>query len=397
MPISFDEAVRRIETAGIPLGTEPVAVGDADGRVLAGPVIAHRASPLTDVSAMDGYAVRDADIAAGWERFEIAGASYAGAGFGGMMQPGQCVRIFTGAPVPEGADRVVIQEDVVAEDGFARICAPLSSRRHVRVAGTDFRRGELLIRAGTELGPLELVAAAAADRACVEVYRRPIVRMICCGDELSPPGTVGQACDRIPESNSPGVTALVRRWGGTTTARTIVRDDLAVLRAEVANALASSDVLVIIGGASVGERDFARQAVSSAGANLIFETVAIKPGKPVWFARRGRNFVIGLAGNPTSALVTARLFLVPLIARLSGRPPRNALNWGHAQAHGRIVGCRDRDTFLRAHRIGNVLHVLQSQDSADQAALAQANSLIRVRAAPEAADVEEPIVEFIDF
>lgn len=395
--VPFDEAVRRLRAETRPLGVEMVPILDADGRRLSKPVFACRPSPMCAVSAMDGYAVRDDDLAVLPARLAIVGKSFAGAGFGGSLLPGQCVRIFTGAPLPANADRVVVQEDVSSEGAVICFTRPLAHRRHVRAAGSDFRLGEMLLEEGTKLGPLQLVAAAAADRDHIEVYRRPAISILCCGDELSPPGSAGPSRDRVPESISFAVAALARRWGGTIVSRDIVPDDLPTICAVAARAVSSSDVVVVVGGASVGEKDFAKAAFSQCGMTTLFDKVAMKPGKPVWFGRAANTFVAGLPGNPTSALVTARLLLAPLIAGLSGGPMHSALDWRQWPVHEHLDVSEDRDTFGRARWDGEKLCLLRRQDSADQLALAQANTLVRVRAGSPAAPAMEKRVEFIDF
>lgn len=377
--ISFDEASRLIAMHAKPLGVETVPIDAADGRILARPATAKHAAPATSVSAMDGYAVRDSDFAQLPATLMIAGKSFAGAGFGGALPAGSCVRIFTGAPAPAGTERVVMQEDVREENGVAIFAMPLSQRRHLRLPGSDFQQGDVIVPAGSMLTPQRLTGVAAADLAEVEVFRRPRVAILCCGDELVEPGSAGQAPDKIPESVSYGIAALVRQWGGIVVARWRRPDNLACLRAAAADAAAIADVVVVIGGASVGEKDHAKDAFAPLQMEFLFTKVAIKPGKPVWFGRVGKTLAVGLPGNPSSALVTGRLFLAPLLAGLCGGNTADALDWRMMRSSSPVSGCADRDVFSRATVMARSAVCLLDQDSASQKALADATHLIRRR------------------
>lgn len=377
--VSFDEASRVIAAHAKPLGVETVPIDAADGRILARPATARRSSPATLVSAMDGYAVRDADLAQLPARLPIAGKSFAGDGFGSTLPAGSCVRIFTGASAPAGTERIVMQEDVREEDGMAVFATCLSPRRHLRLPGSDFREGDTLVSAGSMLTPQRLIGIAAADLADVEVFRQPRVVIICCGDELAEPGSARQSADKIPESISYGIAALVRQWGGTVAARWRRPDNLVRLQAAAADAAALADVVVMIGGASVGEKDHAKDAFAPLQMEFLFTKVAIKPGKPVWFGRAGKTLIVGLPGNPSSALVTGRLFLAPLLAGLSGGTATDALDWRMMRSSAPIAGCSDRDVFSRATVMARSAVCLLDQDSASQKALADATHLIRRR------------------
>jgi molybdopterin molybdotransferase len=377
--IAFDEAVSRTMSIARPVGVERVALHEACDRVLAQPAIALRTAPPVAVSAMDGFAIREADTSRMPARLRIVGKSFAGAGYSGPMHAGECVRIFTGAPLPSCADRVVIQEDVTVEGSVAIVASAAGSGRHVRSAGSDFRTGQVVVPAGRRLRPQHLIAAAAADLDHLEVFRRPRLSILCCGDELVAPGTAGNTPDRIPESVSVGVAALVGRWGAEANRCAILADDLPVMSAAVRQSLGSADALVIIAGASVGERDFAQAAFAGVDMRLLFSKVAMKPGKPVWLGEVDGKPVVGLPGNPTSALVTARLFLAPLVAGMVGDLPANALRWRACRCAGEVEPCRDRDVFVRAISDGGSVRPVDSQDSADQRALAEADVLVRVR------------------
>ena len=392
--ISFDEATFLIDRHARALGMERIPLEHADGRILARPAIARRTSPPTSVSAMDGYAVRDADIAQTPASLKIAGKSFAGGGFTQPLLPGMCVRIFTGAPAPAGTDRIIMQEDVRESQGFAIIAAPPAGRRHLRRPGSDFAQGDVIVAAGCRLNPQHLVGIAAADIATVEVFQRPRVAILCCGDELTEPGDQKRPEGAIPESISFGVAALVQRWGGKVVARRRCPDDLNLLQVMAAEAAAIADVVVTIGGASVGEKDLAKAAFAPLGLELAFAKVAIKPGKPVWFGRAGKALVMGLPGNPSSALVTARLFLAPLIAGLSGGKSHDALDFRMMRTQVVIESCCDRDIFARATLKGRMAVPLPDQDSASQKALAAATHLIRRRrsAAPGTDTLVETLV-----
>ena len=394
--ISFDEAVELVHRTAAPLGTESVPLDLAAGRVLAAPVVARVESPRSDVSAMDGYAVREADLAALPTRLRLAGESFAGGGWEGAIGPGECVRIFTGAPMPGGAERVVIQENVERDGDVAVIAAHPGKARHVRARGGDFTAGEELVPAGRRLDPRAIVAAAAADLPELIVYRRPRLRILSTGDELAEPGSAAASSHCIPESVSFGVAALAAEWGATLAGRARLKDDLQAMERAATEAALDADLVVVTGGASVGEKDFAKDMFAPAGLELIFAKVAIKPGKPVWLGRAGEALVMGLPGNPTSALVTARLLLVPLLALLGGRGIEAALRWRQAPLAAPIGECGMRETFHRARLVGGHAEILSNQDSSAQKALAEAHLLVRQRADAPAQAVGE-LVDVLDF
>lgn len=394
--ISFDEAVELVRSVALPLGRESAPIADAAGRVLAEPVIARIDSPRTDVSAMDGYAVRDTDLASLPASLRVIGDSFAGAGWAGMVEPGTCVRIFTGGPVPAGADRVVIQEEVRREGDVAVIDRPPGAARHIRARGSDFASGEQLLPSGSLLDPRSIVAAAGADLAVLEVYRRPRLRILSTGDELAEPGTAREREDAIPDSVSLGVAALAEQWGTVCRSRTRLRDDLLAMQEAASAVLDDADLVVVTGGASVGEKDFAREMFEPMGLELIFSKLSIKPGKPVWFGRSRDSLVMGLPGNPTSALVTARLLLAPLIAGMAGRSIDHALRWKSAPLATAVGPCGARETFHRARLTREGVEILSFQDSSAQKALAEADSLVRQRAGTPAIAPGE-LVEILDF
>lgn len=393
--IAFEEAARRLDAVAKPLGTERVRLAQAGGRVLAAPVVARISSPVATVSAMDGYAVRDADLGAAPVRLRVLGESFAGAAYPGAISPGGCVRIFTGAPAPAGADRVIIQELVRREGDHAIVPEPPPGRRHLRAAASDFSAGEVLVGAGLVLNPQRLVAAAAADLSHVDVVRRPRVTILCTGDELRAPGQAG-APGSIPDSVSLGVAAMARDWGAEICDLRRLGDDLHGLERAAAQAVEGSDLVVTTGGASVGARDFAKAMFEPLGLDLVFPKVAIKPGKPVWFGQAAGRLVLGLPGNPTAALLTARLFLAPLICGLSGRGTRPAWSWRRAPLAEPLEGCGDRETFYRARDVGEAVAPLADQDSSAQKALAASDVVIRRQRGEGKAEAGER-VSVLDF
>lgn len=387
--ISFDEALALVAEAAKPLGTEPVLLSEAHGRTLAEPVVAEVDAPPRDVSAMDGYAVRETDLPG---RLPVAGTAYPGDPVS-RLAPGSCIRIFTGGPVPEGADRIVIQEEV-QRDGDVATFGEAGGGRHIRKCGADFARGALLLDAGRRLDPRALVAAAGADVGELEVWLQPQIAIFGTGDELAEPGRARDRPGAIPESLIPGIAALAEEAGGLIVMSRRLKDNLPELEQMAGWALERAVLVVVTGGASVGEKDYAKAMFAPHGLELIFSKVAIKPGKPVWLGRAGGRLVMGLPGNPSSAMVTARLLLTPLIAGLTGRPV--ALAWRKAVLGAPLDPCDDRETFVRAVWSGDAVLPASYQDSGAQKTLADADLLIRRRPGAPAASAGE-MVEIIDF
>lgn len=387
--ISFDEALALVAGAATPLGTEEIMLAEAHGRTLAAPVVAMVDAPPRDVSAMDGYAVRDADLPGS---LPVAGTAYPGDPVS-TLAPGACLRIFTGGPVPAGADRIVIQENVT-RDGDLASFGPAEGGRHIRTCGADFPKGKLLLEAGRRLGPRALVAAAGADLGEVEVWRQPRLAIFGTGDELAEPGRARDRPGAIPESLILGVAALAEEAGGVIVMSRRLKDNLPELEQMAGWAMERADLVVVTGGASVGEKDFAKAMFAKAGLELIFDKVAIKPGKPVWLGRVGDKLAMGLPGNPSSAMVTARLLLAPLLAGLSGRPA--TLAWREAQLAAPLGPCDERETFVRATWDAAKVRPADYQDSGAQKTLANAELLIRRRPGAPAAEAGDT-VEIIEF
>ncbi len=324
--------------------TEQVPLSHASGRVLARDLKAGRDQPPFAASAMDGYAVVGADVARVPARLKVIGEAPAGRAFAGRVKPGQAVRIFTGAPLPKGSDTVVIQEDCRAEAGHVAVLEAAKTGQFVRAKGLDFEKGEAVLRAGLWMGARELGLAAAMNHANVPLRRRPKVALMPTGDELVPPGAKPRA-DQIVSSNNYALAALVRRYGGEPVDLGIVADNKRALARAIKKA-ADCDVLVTLGGASVGDHDLVQDALKAAGLKLNFYKIAMRPGKPLMFGKLGRLRVLGLPGNPVSAIVCARLFLKPLLDAFLGLDPSDP------PLHGTLAGpLRENDQrqdYLRA-------------------------------------------------
>jgi molybdopterin molybdotransferase len=381
--ITFDEAVALIRSAAKPLGRERAMLAQAAGRVLAAPVIAQIDAPRADVSAMDGYAVRSADLGVLPASLNVIGESFPGSGWAGTVDPGTCVQIFTGAPVPMGADRIVMQENVRREEDLVSIQPDVGKARHIRERGSDFGAGDELLAPGRVLDERAIAAAAAADMAEIDVFRQPRVHVLSTGDELAEPGGARARPDLVPDSVSLGIAWLAERWGGRCVARMTLKDELAEME--------TADVIVVTGGASVGERDFAKAMFAPHGLERIFSKVAMRPGKPAWLGRAAGKLVVGLPGNPTSALVTGRLLLAPLLAGMTGRDLNVALAWETALLAAPLPSCDERETFHRARWIDGLVEVLPFQDSSAQKALAEADVLVRQRANSPAIAAGSPV------
>ncbi len=343
------EALDRILAAiAGPVEAEEVPITRAAGRTLAADLRATRTQPPFPASAMDGYAVRAADVATVPAGLRLIGTSAAGHGFAGPLGPGEAVRIFTGAPVPEGADAILIQENAEAEGETVTAREPVAAGRFLRRAGLDFRGGETLLRAGETLDARRLALAASAGHAVLPVRRKPRVAVLATGDELVRPGEPA-AWDQIVASNGLALAALSLEAGAETIDLGIVSDDLAALRDAVGRACAAeADLLVTLGGASVGDHDLVQAALGAEGMELGFWRVALRPGKPLMHGRLGRMAVIGLPGNPVSSIVCGLLFVVPAIRALLG-DPRAGEDRSEPALLGRDMPANDaRQDYLRA-------------------------------------------------
>lgn len=317
MPV--DEALALVVAGVAPLPVQSVPVAEATGRVLAADLWARRSQPAADMSAMDGYAVAAADIAQVPTTLRVIGESAAGRPFAGAVARGEAVRIFTGALLPPGADTVVIQENIARDGDLITTTAVTAPLRNVRKAGFDFPAGGLILPAGRRLTGRDVMLAAAADHATLDVIARPKVGILQTGDELVRPGTGSGALSDVVVSNVYGLAALARAHGADAVDLGLVGDSLDATRAAIRAAAESGiDVLITSGGASVGEHDLIAPALRSEGVELTVHRIALRPGKPLMFGARGAMRVLGLPGNPVSAYVGAVLFLCPLLNALQG-------------------------------------------------------------------------------
>jgi molybdopterin molybdotransferase len=314
--ISVEEARRRLLAPLKPLGAEQVALSEAVGRVLAEDAAARRTQPPFAVSAMDGYAVRAADVAQVPARLKVVGAVPAGQSFADTLGRGQAVRIFTGAPLPEGADAIVIQEDTAREGDSVVIREAAPHGHYVRQAGLDFRAGDVGLRAGRRLTARDVGLAAAMNRPWLLLRRKPRIAILPTGDEVVMPGDpVGP--NQIVSSNGLALAALIGQCGGIAVHLPIAADDSRTLQ-RIAEGAEGVDFLVTTGGASVGEHDLVRDALGETGLALDFWKIAMRPGKPLMVGRYRQTPMMGLPGNPVSSLVCGLLFLKPAIERLLG-------------------------------------------------------------------------------
>jgi molybdopterin molybdotransferase len=368
-PLSVAEARGKILQDVAPTPAELIAVEAAHGRVLADGLVARLTQPPFDASAMDGYAVRSADLRELPTTLELIGEAAAGHPFGGTLGPGQAVRIFTGAPVPAGSDAIVIQEDAERDGAKVRIRNGDFDRTHIRPRGLDFSAGAPLLAGGRRLGPREVSLAAAMGYGQLSVRRRPRLALVSTGDELVPPGqTPGRA--QIVSSNHLGVAAFLG----------IARDLPESLVAHFEKA-SDADLLVTIGGASVGDHDLVAPVLTAQGMALSFWKIAMRPGKPLMFGRLRQTRILGLPSNPVSALVCARLFLVPLLRALLGLSPEGDGAQLKARSAVALEANGAREHYMRATaRRGDdglaLVTPVRSQDSSLLSPLAEADCLL---------------------
>ena len=377
--IPVAEALERVLAHAKPLAAEATPLAEANGRVLAADLKALRTQPPADVSAMDGYAVRSADVAAAPVRLKIIGEVAAGRPFTSAIGRGEAARVFTGGVVPDGADAVVVQELTKRDGDYVEIQKSTDKGRHVRPRGLDFRADDALFAAGHRLTARDLQLAAGMNHPLVPVHRRPQLALFATGDELVPPGTT-PGPGQIVYSNGFALAALAREEGAVVADLGVVGDKLDDTIAAVRRARElPADILVTTGGASVGEYDFVQKAFAAEGMELSFWKIAMRPGRPLMHGRLGAMHVLGLPGNPVSSYVCAFLFLVPLIRRMSGRadlaaPLESAVLGGDLPAND------ERADYLRAtlkpSPDGPVATVFPVQDSSMMVPLARADCLV---------------------
>ena len=316
--LTVADAHARVIAAFEKLPAETVSVADAAGRVLASAPKARLTQPPSDLSAMDGYAVRAEDVPAAPTTLTLVGQAPAGGSYDHALKPGEAVRIFTGGPLPMGADSIVIQEDTKADGPKITILKAPRPGRHIRKAGLDFTAGDTPLAAGRVLTTRDVALLAAMNLPWLSVHRRPRVAILSTGDELVLPGEpVGR--NQIVSSSGMAVAALVRAWGGEPTLFDIVHDDARAIEASIA-AGTQHDLLITLGGASVGDHDLVQGALKAQGFAMDFWRIAMRPGKPLMFAAKDRARVLGLPGNPVSTMVCALLFLKPAMERMLGQP-----------------------------------------------------------------------------
>ena len=369
--ISVREALDHILALSDALPSEDIALQYAQGRVLAQTVTANRDQPPFAAAAMDGYAIRATDLAAGAQTWHVIGESAAGHPFSSPVAAGQATRIFTGAPLPQGTDHVLIQENVCAKDGQITLIDGPNDAAHRRPAGSDFTKGHQL-RAPRRLSAQDIALLAAMNVPRPNVTRRPKVALIATGDELVQPGDAPRD-DQIIASNSYGLAAMLQKAGAEARILPIARDRLGSL-AEVFALTRDADLVLTIGGASVGDFDLVAQAAAEFGLEQSFYKVAMRPGKPLMAGRMGGRAMIGLPGNPVSAMVCGEIFVVPLIEKMLGLPARQRAQQTAPLAHD-LPANGAREHYMRATLIDGALHVATRQDSSLLSILSGANAL----------------------
>jgi molybdopterin molybdotransferase len=375
--ISVEAARDRILAALRPTPAEIVALAEAWNRVTAAPLLARLTQPPVDVSAMDGYALLAADGTLG-ATLRVIGSAPAGHPFDGRVGAGEAVRLFTGSVVPSGADAILLQEDATRDGETVRVNEAVTAQRHIRRAGQDFAAGDAVVAAGRRMTARDVGLAAAANHPWISVHRRPRIAILATGDEIAMPG------EPIPpggivSSNSHALAALVRAVGGEPIVLPVARDDIAAIAA-TADAVGGMDMLVTTGGASVGDHDLVIESLRQRGMTLDFWQIAMRPGKPLLFGQLGTVGVLGLPGNPVSALVCGVLFLVPAINHmlgLPGEPPATepALLGAALAANDRRAD-HLRATLTRGQQGETIATPFPMQDSAMLQRLARADALI---------------------
>lgn len=393
--LSVAEALERILKDVSPLNSERVELQNAAGRVLATDLSATLTQPPFNASAMDGYAVKSADVETRPADLHVIGESAAGHGFAGKVASGQAVRIFTGAPLPDGADAIVIQENTTRTGDTVTITGGQPDPAHIRRRGLDFKQHDTLLHAGHTFNARTLTLAAAMGHGHVDVTRQPKVAILATGDELVLPGTE-RGPDNIVCSNPFGLLQLVSAAGGTGTFLGIARDTQDDLRSAIQRAR-NADILVTIGGASVGDHDLVAPALEAEGMALDFWRIKMRPGKPLLFGRLGSQRVIGLPGNPTSSLICGRIYLMPLIAALLGKDPHAVTKGEHAQLAEPLPANGPRAHYMRgvirdATTAPPTVAALDAQDSSMLTPLAGADCLIVRDANAPAANVNDHVV-----
>lgn len=376
--LTYEEALTRVLHDCPRTGEERVAYADSVGRVLADDVRARAPQPAFDYSAMDGYAVRASDLAGDERALEVRGESRTGGAAPSPLAEKAACRIFTGAMIPEGADAVVMQEEVTRDGDRARFARAPRLGDHIRRRGEDVSEGAAVLTRGTRVTPFSIALMASVEALRVTVAQRPVVSIVSTGDELRDAGSPDRL-GSVVDANGPGLAALVAMCGGVPRVLPFARDDLAGTEAALRSALASSDLVITVGGVSVGDHDVVREAMERAGASLDFWKVAIKPGKPLCLGRAGRVRVLGLPGNPSSAMLTFVLFGAPLVRAMQGDAHPVAARV-EAALDGEIRHPAGRAAFVRVtldeRGAGVVARPLPNQSSGAVTSFAWADALL---------------------
>lgn len=373
--ISVEDAVARITAAFAPLSSETVPIGECAGCTLAENAIARVTQPPFAVSAMDGYALKCADAQKG-ATLRVIGSAPAGHPFAGKVGAGEAVRIFTGAVVPDGADTVLMQENTSADGDSVTINEAAEPNRHIRAAGLDFKTGQTLAKTGRRLTARDVALLAAGDLPTLTVRRKPIIAIAATGDELTLPG-VARAPGSIVASSGYALTQMITQCGGGVLNLGIVPDNVEAIAA-IAKRAKDADLIVTLGGASVGEHDLIQRALGPQGFTLDFWKIAMRPGKPLIFGRLGNTPLLGLPGNPVSTFVCALLFVKPAIAAMLGRSDTHQ---EHSAKLARALPANGpRQDYIRTRIISldgeAFADPFDIQDSSMQSLLAAADALI---------------------
>ena len=371
--LPVEQAQARLLALRAPLASENIALSESLGRYLSVDVVAQRDQPAAALSAMDGYAIRFDDLPGPWT---VVGESAAGAAPDRAVQPGEAMRIFTGAIVPQGADTVIVQEDIALIDGQLQMTGdgPGAAGRHIRLRAADFALGTTMLRAGTRLTPGAIAAAAMSGAGQLSVGTQPRVAILTTGDELVQPGRE-LAPGQIPDSNGVMLAAMLQGEVAEAILPHHVRDNREILSKILRDMARRHDVIVTVGGASVGDHDHVRGALEDAGGHLDFWRIAMRPGKPLIAGQIGDAVLVGLPGNPSSAFVTATLFLLPLIRHLAGAHDPLPVVHSAPLAEPLAAGATRRD-YLRARLENGRLFPSFGQESGLTLPLASANALL---------------------
>ncbi len=374
---SVESARRRMLSAVRPTGDESAPLHAALRRTLSETLLATRSQPPFRSSAMDGYAVRSADTQL--MRLRVAGEAAAGRAYPGSLEQGQAVRIFTGAPVPLGADAVIPQERVRREGLDVLLDEAVQPGKNIRHVAVDFAAGSPLIRGGTLLGAGHIALVAATGLATVNVRRAPRIALLATGSEIAIPGTAAGP-NQIYDSVTFGLTAMIDDWGGISKRHAATPDDAAAVSRALGDVIGAADLVVIVGGASVGDYDIVKQALAARGLDISVPKIAVRPGRPTWFGTLAGSPILGLPGNPAAAFVCAGLFLRPLIHAFLGR--EDASVWVHALLDGRVEKNGENEAYLRARvEVGDdarlIVRPFENQDTSLVSVFAAANALLR--------------------